>query len=562
MASVVATGRLLLVVGWLFSASVLAACPDPAPSAAEFAALAQRIAEWDEAYYRRGESPVSDDVYDQARARLDEWRDCQPAIALPEAAVPDRPGGEAAHPVPQTGLAKLPDAAAVGRWLERRDDAWIQPKVDGVAVTLVYRGGELVRAISRGDGRRGQDWTARVRRLPAVPQRLPEAVDAVLQGELYRRLAEHVQAEAGDAGARARVTGLMARERLDDAAAAEVGLFVWDWPDGPATLRARLEGLAALGFADTVDFTHPVSDPAGVERRRDAWYRGPLPFATDGVVLRQASRPYGQAWRAEPPAWAVAWKHPPREALAEVRGVEFRVGRTGRITPLLHLLPVELEGRTIRRVGVGSLERWQALDIRPGDLVVIALAGLTIPRLESVAWRGVERPAVAAPDPRDYHALSCLRLTEGCEAQFLERLAWLSGADGLDLPGVGPGTWRALVDAGLVEGLLDWLALEGAELRQAHGVGEARAETLRQAFAAARSRPFAAWLAALGPPPGWDAGDTPDWATLAGRTGRDWRRRSGIGEERAEALVDFFAHPELRHLAARLGELSVAGFGR
>ncbi|WP_337133700.1 hypothetical protein, partial [Staphylococcus aureus] len=106
----------------------------------------------------------------------------------------------------------------------------------------------------------------------------------MLHGELYRRLAAHVQAEAGDAGARARVAGLLARERLDDAAAAEVGLFVWDWPDGPATLRERLEGLAALGFADTVDFTHPVSDLAGVERRRDAWYRGPLPFATDGVV--------------------------------------------------------------------------------------------------------------------------------------------------------------------------------------------------------------------------------------------------------------------------------------
>ncbi|WP_423828497.1 hypothetical protein, partial [Staphylococcus aureus] len=127
----------------------------------------------------------------------------------------------------------------------------------------------------------------------------------------------------------------------------------------------------------------------------------------------------------------------------------FRVGRTGRITPLLHLHPLELEGRTIRRVGVGSLERWQALDIRPGDQVVIALAGLTIPRLESVAWRGVQRPAVAAPDPQAYHALSCLRLTKGCEAQFLERLAWLAGPAGLDLPGVGPGTWQGLVAAGL-----------------------------------------------------------------------------------------------------------------
>src|SRR5690554_7187642 len=88
----------------------------------------------------------------------------------------------------------------------------------------------------------------------------------------------------------------------------------------------------------------------------------------------------GDGWLAEPPSWAVAWKHPPGEVLAEVRRVEFRIGRTGRITPLLHLHPMELEGRTVRRVSVGSLERWRELDIRPGDQVIVALAGLTIPR--------------------------------------------------------------------------------------------------------------------------------------------------------------------------------------
>ncbi|WP_254275985.1 NAD-dependent DNA ligase LigB [Halomonas sp. 3H] len=551
----------LLLLSLLLPPPALAdACPAPlSPEAIH--TLVERLAEWDDAYYRRGESLVSDDVYDQARERLARWRRCHPG-RVPALPPPGHPGGDVAHPVPQTGLAKLADEGAVSRWLARRSDAWLQPKVDGVAVTLVYRRGVLVRAISRGDGRRGQEWTARVRRLPAVPERLPEARDAVLQGELHLRLARHVQAESGGVGARSEVAGRLARQALEDEAAAEIGLFVWDWPDGPREMTERLEGLAELGFAESAALTRPVATLEEVARQRDAWFRGPLPFATDGVVLRQASRPPGEAWKAEPPTWAVAWKHPPREALAEVRGVEFRVGRTGRITPLLHLVPVELDRRTIRRVGVGSLARWASLDIRPGDHVIIALAGLTIPRLEGVAWRAAERPELAPPDPEAFHALSCWRPSPGCEGQFLERLAWLSGSEGLALSGVGPGTWQALVEAGLVAGLLDGLALDAASLQAAHGIGPQRAASLGDAFATARSRPFTAWLAALGAPPGHATADAATWEALAERSLHQWREQPGVGPERAAALIDFFTHPEVAALAARLGEWGVDGFPR
>ncbi|MDY7117841.1 NAD-dependent DNA ligase LigB [Halomonas sp. SSL-5] len=545
----------------LLAAPVAAApCPPPPPSVA-VDALVARLAGWDDAYYRRGESLVGDDIYDQARARLERWRRCFPG-RVPEVPLPIHPAGEAPHPVPQTGLTKLPDGAAVDRWLSRRKDAWVQPKVDGVAVTLVYRDGRLAAAISRGDGVTGQDWTRRAQRLPAVPTRLPEPLDAVLQGELYLRRVDHVQAEVGDGGARAEVIGLLARERLNDGEAAGIGLFVWDWPDGPTDMEARLRRLTELGFADTAAHTHPVAELAEVTRRRRAWFRSPLPFATDGVVLRQASRPTGEAWQAEPPAWAVAWKHPPREALAEVRAVSFPIGRTGRITPLLQLHPVALEGRTIRRVSAGSLANWREMDIRPGDHVIVALAGLTIPRLEAVAWRAPERRPLAVPEPEAYHALSCLRLAPGCEAQFLERLAWLSGPEALDLAGVGPGTWEALVEADLIEELLDWLTLDQRALRRAHGIGEVRAGRLMATFAATRESAFARWLQALGAPPGVEVGLPADWKTLAGHGVDDWAALPRVGPERAKGLTEFFAHPEVRRQAERLAGLGVAGFGR
>ncbi|ATJ84468.1 NAD-dependent DNA ligase LigB [Halomonas beimenensis] len=551
--------RLAILLLCLWSLPLLADCPGWSIPRAEreLTALHQRLEAWNAAYRRDGSSPVSDAVYDQASARLSEWRRCFPDL-LPAAPPSAGPTGELRHPVPQAGLPKLDGDTEVRTWLASHDHVWLQPKVDGVAVTLIYEAGRLVRAISRGDGERGQDWTARVRRLPDVPDRLPPSAPdrLVLQGELYRRLGGHVQAEAGSAGARSAVAGWLARERLADGPAAQIGLFVWGWPGGPATMAARLAGLEALGFADTALWSRPVATFAKVQRLREAWYRSPLPFATDGVVLKEGRR--AAPGRRE----AAAWKYPAREALAEVRGVTFRVGRTGRITPLLHLVPVTLDGRTLRRVSVGSLERWRALDIRPGDRVIVALAGLTVPRLEGVAWRAAERPEVVPPPASEYHPLSCWQPLPGCEDQFVERLTWLGGERALDLPGLGPGTWRALVEAGQVEGLLDWLALSPRALAGADGIAEARAARLADAFRDARRRPFPAWLSALGPPPGWDAGDTPDWATLVSRSPAEWRALPGVGEARAEALSDFFAHPEVRRLALRLSAAGIAGFER
>lgn len=552
----------LLATGLLPGLALASPCPSwPAARAGqELDTLAAQLAAWDAAYHQQGRSPIDDELYDQARARLDQWRACFPAHTVASADPLAGTAGDAAHPVPQTGLAKLADDAAAQTWIAQRHDLWIQPKVDGVAVTLVYEDGQLRQAISRGDGRRGQDWTDRVRQLPAVPQRLPGRDRQVLQGELYWRLDSHVQATAGSLGARSRVAGLLARQRISTSEAARIGLFVWDWPDGPADMPARLAGLAALGFTDSASFTRPVADPAEARRWRERWYRGALPFASDGVVLRQGTRPAGGTWQAAPPSWAVAWKYPARTVLAEVRAVTFGIGRSGRITPVLELEPIRLDDRTVRRVSVGSFARWQALDIRPGDRVGIALAGLTVPRLETVLWRSPERMAVEAPAPGTYHPLSCWRPTPGCRQQYLARLVWMGGKRGLDLPGIGPGTWTALLDAGLLPDLLAWLELDAARLATVPGIGTARARTVATHLAQARHKDFSTWLAALGAPPGHAALPGADWPTLAGRTPEQWRHATGVGPTRARQLQAFFGHPDVLALQERLARAGVAGF--
>ncbi|MBN2975266.1 DNA ligase B [Pseudomonas fluorescens] len=533
-------------------------CPEDART--QIHNLAEQVRLWDDSYHRLGQSPIGDELYDQARQRLADWRQC---AALP-ATAPGNPlatsRGTLPHPVAHTGLEKLRDEQAVGTWLDTHKEVWIQPKVDGVAVTLVYRQGRLTRVISRGDGMLGQDWSTSARKIPGIVQQLPEPLDLVLQGELYWRLHAHVQLANGGLNARSKVAGLMNRRQLSDTDAAGIGLFVWAWPEGPTEFPERLATLARLGFVDSQRYSQPVQNLTDAMHWRAYWYNHPLPFASDGVVLHQAQHAPAQRWQANAPYWAVAWKYPATKALALVRKVHFKVGRTGRITPILELQPVHLDDRQISRVSAGSLKRWQALDIRPGDQVSISLAGQVIPRLDEVILRNATRVDLPVPDPRNFHALSCWQLDPGCEEQLLARLSWLSGNQGLALPHMGRETWNVLIQAGLIAGFLDWLTLDAAELANIDGLSELSRTRVLDSIRSARQRPFAQWLKALGVPPAARNNLEGDWQTLIARDTQAWQAIDGIGPGRAAQLSAFFRDPQIQALAETLRMAGIDGF--
>ncbi|ELY6087731.1 NAD-dependent DNA ligase LigB [Cronobacter sakazakii] len=552
---------LLLII--LASAGAYAACPDWTPQQAqqEVAALENQLTRWDEAYWLHGENKVSDAVYDSMRQRLRAWQTC---FALP--VVNDTPvalaAGRTRHPVAHTGVQKLKDATSLSQWMHGKTDLWVQPKVDGVAVSLVYRKGKLQQVISRGDGEQGEDWTARARHIPAIPLQVTgELADSVLQGELFLRQTGHRQQQDGGINARGQVAGAMMRSTVSSVLN-NLDLFIWAWPDGPKAMEARLSALAKGGFPLARAWSKSVHSVSDVARLREQWFSEPLPFVTDGVVIREGREPPGKSWRPGEGSWVMAWKYPPAKQITEIKALRFAVGRTGKISVVAQLEPVTLDDKQVSKVSIGSLARWEKLDLAEGDQVEISLVGQGIPRLDAVIWRPTQRIKPVPPTAR-FDSLSCLYVTTGCEEQFISRLVWLSGKPVFDLAGMGEATWRQLSEHHHFEHLFSWLALSVDALKQTPGFSAQRAAQLWHQFNLTRQQPFQRWVKALGlplPARAWQALTDSKWQQLQARDERSWQTLPGVGAERARQLVSYIHHPDIAALAEWLAAQRIDGF--
>ena len=551
------SGLLMLWCG--YGAAVCPVWPQ-AKAEKEIASLSAQIKRWDDAYWKQGVSDVNDDVYDQLNARLTQWQRCfgsEPSEEKLPALT-----GSVKHPVAHTGVHKVTSKEELRQWMRARHNLWMQPKVDGVAVTLVYRDGNLTQAISRGDGLKGEDWTGKVRLIPSVPQTLTGTLaNSVLQGELFWLSDNHIQRQMGGMNARAKVAGAMMRQK-DNALLSKIGVFIWAWPDGPKDMQTSLAELSQAGFTLSARYTLSAESVDGVEKQRTAWHETGLPFATDGIVVRSEDEPAGEGWLPGEGNWVVAWKYSPVSQLAEVKNIQFSVGRTGKVSVVAGLEPVRLDDKQVRRVSLGSVGRWQRLDLAKGDQVLISLAGQGIPRLDRVVWRGTDRQKPQPPDSQ-YHSLSCFYASPDCMEQFFARLTWLSSKQGLDIEGLGESGWRTLWQAHHFEHIFSWLLLTQAQLQATPGLSAARGLALWHRFNRVREQPFIRWISAMGAPLSkatLNAIDGRSWQAMSQRSSADWQTLPGTGEEKARQITNWMRAPQVDVLAKWLAEQHINGF--
>ncbi|HGU4558891.1 TPA: NAD-dependent DNA ligase LigB [Escherichia coli] len=551
---------LISILCW--QSSVWAVCPawSPARAQEEISRLQQQIKQWDDDYWKEGKSEVEDGVYDQLSARLTQWQRC--FGSEPRDVMMPPLNGAVMHPVAHTGVRKMVDKNALSLWMRERSDLWVQPKVDGVAVTLVYRDGKLNKAISRGNGLKGEDWTQKVSLISAVPQTVSGPLaNSTLQGEIFLQREGHIQQQMGGINARAKVAGLMMRQDDSDTLNS-LGVFVWAWPDGPQLMSDRLKELATAGFTLTQTYTRAVKNADEVARVRNEWWKAELPFVTDGVVVRAAKEPESRHWLPGQAEWLVAWKYQPVAQVAEVKAIQFAVGKIGKISVVASLAPVMLDDKKVQRVNIGSVRRWQEWDIAPGDQILVSLAGQGIPRIDDVVWRGAERTKPTPPENR-FNSLTCYFASDVCQEQFISRLVWLGSKQVLGLDGIGEAGWRALHQTHRFEHIFSWLLLTPEQLQNTPGIAKSKSAQLWHQFNLARKQPFTRWVMAMGIPltrAALNASDERSWSQLLFSTEQFWQQLPGTGSGRARQVIEWKENAQIKKLGSWLAAQQITGF--
>jgi DNA ligase (NAD+) len=512
------------------------------PEAAE--AQAERLREavrfHDRRYYQEADPVIEDRTYDRLFARLEELED---AFELDTEGSPtERVGGEpldelesVEHVAPMLSVDSSGDPddvrefdERVRRTLERAD--WegdlryvCEPKFDGVSVEVIYEDGVYERAATRGDGETGDDITRNVRTVRSVPARLggdpPELL--AVRGELFMprdafQAYNRELVERGDepfANPRNAVAGTV--RQLDPGVVAERPLdcFFFDVLESSREFGShweRHETLPEWGL-QVNDRVERVEDIERAIDYRDGLLeeRDDLDYEIDGVVVKVddygVCKELGSTSRA--PRWAFAYKFPARSEVTTVRSIAVQVGRTGRLTPVALLDPVEVGGVTVSRASLHNPEQIAELAVNVGDQVRVLRSGDVIPYVEEVIEKESEGhfefpercPVCESAVERDGPMAFC---TGGlaCDAQLQRAIEHYASRSALDVEGLGERTVEQLLDAGLVERLPDLYELECEDLAELEGWGETSATNLLAELDAAREPPLADFLVAIGVP--------------------------------------------------------------
>jgi DNA ligase (NAD+) len=402
----------------------------------------------------------------------------------------------------------------------------LEHKVDGVSIAVIYRGGRLARAISRGDGNVGEEITGNVRTIRSIPLRLRggEVSDLEARGEIYFPLHEFAELnrrreEAGEeAFANPRNAAAGTLRQLDPAIVARRPLAVQFWQavrfDGaaPQAHSAGLDRLSELGLVTSPHrrLADGIEDVIAYVRYWETERRS-LPYEVDGIVIKlDAVDLQDQAGAtSKAPRWAIACKYPAEQAQTRLHGVEVQVGRTGVLTPVAHLQAVKLAGSTVRRATLHNFDEIHRKDIRIGDVVVVEKGGEVIPKVVGpvLSERGegvkevvppTECPVCGSEVVREQGEVAVRCENPSCPARLREMLEHFASRGALDIEGLGPKVIEQLVSSGMVKEPADLYELEADSLARLERLGEKSAKNLVRQIQASRELPLHRLLMALG----------------------------------------------------------------
>ncbi len=500
---------------------------------AQYIKAVSKLSKWSDAYYIYDNPLVSDEVYDRLYREVEEYEkshpdEIEPSSVTRRVGAPLKEGfTKVKHPSRMWSMEDVFDAQEFRRWYMRIEKEfpsqqyYIEPKFDGASLDLVYEKGRLVRAATRGDGSVGEDVTNNARTIRSIPLRIDYEEFIEIRGEVLMSMDEfeRVNRERLEASAppfaNPRNAAAGSLRQLDPAVTAKRGLLFQPWGVGVNSLQMehlsrKMEFIYSLGFRKPPlrEICHSIEEIEKVYEKLMAM-RSSLPLMLDGMVVKIDSISVEEAlgYTVKNPRWMVAYKFPALEKQTRIVDIVQQVGRTGVVTPVAIVEPVEIEGVRVERATLHNYDEIERKDIRIGDMVSIIRSGDVIPKIIRVleSFRdgdeiAVERPThcpVCGSELLDEGALiKCQNLS--CPARVLNSIIYYASKACMNIEGLGEKMVKQLYDAGLVREIEDLYRLETGDLLKLEGFREKRARNLIEAIKRSKGAECRRFVNALG----------------------------------------------------------------
>ena len=510
---------------------------DQASPRDELHALRHELRALRKAYLTAADLPAGSAALPDLEARIATIERANPALrdwdspALRILPPPQDPFPPRRHATPMLSLANVYSVAELRDWEAglRRQVPDAEPtyvaelKVDGLAISILYEDGRLAHAVTRGDGNEGEEVTRNVKTIQGLPHRLPEPMPLEVRGEVFYPIGQFARLNAarerlGEAAFKNPRNAAAGTLRMLDSATVgqrmlQVAIYGIAGEEPHATHMEALEWLRGLGFPVSKHATRCASVEE-VEEYYDHWFtaRGELDFQIDGIVVKVDDLALRRrlGFTAKSPRWAAALKFETERQETTLKDVVWQVGRTGALTPVAHLTPVELGGTTVSRATLHNFDQIGRLGIQLGDLVYVEKGGEIIPKVVGVndaARKDRDVRPVAPPatcpecghavehieDEVDFHCPNPL-----CPAQRFERIRHFASRRAMDIESLGPALIEQLLAQDLIHSVADLYLLKADELRQLERMGEKSSQRVIDAIAESRTRPLERLLFGLG----------------------------------------------------------------
>jgi DNA ligase (NAD+) len=572
----------------------------------EHAELLKKLQEWDVAYHQNDAPVVDDATYDAAKKRALEIEEQYPELAVDGAsthvgaAVSDKFKSHR-HSVPMLSISDVFNEGEVTDWFNKLSskDLFIELKVDGVSYSARYENGVFVRGLTRGSGVQGEDITENLKTIPDIPQKLsgtfPDVVE--VRGEVYMKRSDFIalNAESEKQFANPRNAAAGSLRQLNPAITATRKLSAFAYTYGEisardfATQSEYFDKLESWGFKTTRAWAHHARTMDEIQDvyNRTMLIRPDIPFDIDGLVLKvnDIATQERMGSRANSPRWEVAYKFPAARAITTLRNITIQVGRTGVLTPVAELEPINIGGVVVSRATLHNADEIKRIGVKIGDKVIVQRAGDVIPQIVGVAESAPGAVEFQFPttcpvcggnvvQESGMVARRCIN-TLGCPAQLIGELEHFVGRKRFDIDGLGTKQLENFVARGWIREPADIFTLiqnHGNKIKSMDGFGEKSVANLNTSIENARNIDLHRFLFAIGIP---EVGEVTAkilaraFGSLdALRNAPAWKLKTidGIGDVMADEIVSFFADEHnataldrlLQHVNVRDADVMVA----